>query len=170
MFEDRGDEDGRAEEELPVCGGEGRVVGEFPCQRAENGGSRGVSVVEERVDVGEEAVADVHGHLTRFDDGRPDVRLLANRSEFVVVAVKWEECRELHPPITQLLISIPIKPARIHAEHRDPEQLEVESLRDAEEHVQPLRVVVAAPMAGPFPSTGECGAADDEGPFGRKHF
>ena len=46
LREDGRDEDGRAEEELAVCRGEGGVVGEFPCQGPHDGGAGVVCQVE----------------------------------------------------------------------------------------------------------------------------
>ena len=46
LGEDGGDEDCGAEEELTCSVGEGGVVGEFPAERAHDGGACGVSGVE----------------------------------------------------------------------------------------------------------------------------
>lgn len=76
LGEDGGDEDGGAEEELTVCGREGGVVWEFPCQGAHDGGAGVVREVEEGVHVWEKLVADVHRCLAGVDDGGPYVGFL----------------------------------------------------------------------------------------------
>lgn len=165
LYEDRSDEDGGPEEELAVRGGQGGVIWELPREGAHDGSASGVSVVEEGVHVGEELEADRHCGFGGVDDGGPDVGFLVDGVEIVVVAVEGEESGELHPPVTEFLVRVPLETAGIDAEHGDAEEGEGEGLRDGEEHVRPEGEVIAAPVAGQGTGAGEGGAADNEGAF-----
>lgn len=80
---------------ISVC--EAGIVGEFPRERAHDGGPGGVGEVECRVDVREESVADCSGGFGSGGNRGPAVGLLRDGGEDVVVPVEGEEGGELHP-------------------------------------------------------------------------
>lgn len=54
-----------------------------------------------------------------------------------MVSVEREEGASLHPPITQLLVTVSAKPTGVDAKHWDSEEGEGEGLRDGEEEMGP---------------------------------
>ena len=117
--------------------------------------------------VGEHAVADLDGRARRSCYAVPPVWLLGNRTKDVVVPVERKERAELHPPVAQLLVRVVVEPARVRADHRDLEELELEHALDVVMQVRPSREVVPQPMARPLARGGERRARDDEGTFTR---
>lgn len=69
-------------------------------------------VVEESIHVRQQRVPNLHSPLGRFSNGSPDVSLLRVGRERVVVAVKWEESRDLHPAVAELFVTVPVEPGR----------------------------------------------------------
>ncbi len=85
-----------------------------------------------------------------------------------MVSVEGEEGGELHPAIAEFFVGVPVKAARVDAEHGYAEEGEREGLRDREEHVGPAGVIVSTPVAGKHPTTCECGASNYKGSFARE--
>lgn len=73
--------------ELRLDAGERCVVGEFPRERAQDGFAGGVRAVEERVGVGEQAVADVHDAARGLGRRGPAVGFLRDGVAVVVVSL-----------------------------------------------------------------------------------
>ena len=80
--------------------------------------------VEERVNIRQELIADVHGRFTGVDDGGPDVGFLWVSSQGIVVPIEGKEGGELHPAIAEFFIRVAVEPTGINAEHWDPEETE----------------------------------------------
>ena len=72
-----------------------------------------MGLVEKRVDVRQERVADLHGGLRSRGDGRPAERLLRNGRKNIVVAIEGEEGGELHPAGADLGICVAVEAAVI---------------------------------------------------------
>lgn len=97
-----------------------------------------MSLIEKRIHVGKKGVANLHRSFRRLNDRGPDIGFLRIGGKDVVVAVKGEECRELHPSIAELHVGISVETAGICAEHRDAEDSERESLRNGKKHRVPF--------------------------------
>lgn len=165
LVKDWGYQDCRAEEELPVCGRERRVVSKFPGQSAHDGITGVVGEVKEGVHVGKKLVADIHCCFTSVNDGRPDICFLRVGGESIVIPIEGEKGRELHPAIAELFVSVSVEAAGVNAEHRDAEKTECQGLRNAEEHVCEEACVIAAPVTSPFTGARERRASNNKGPF-----
>ena len=70
-----------------------------------------MSEIECRVDVWKEEVTDIDSCFGSFCDTGPDVRFLGDGGENVVVTVKREEGRELHPAVAEFLVGVAVKTA-----------------------------------------------------------
>ena len=73
----------------------------------------------------------------------PAVRLLGNRTHFIVVSIEWRECRQLHPAVAQLLICIAIETTRVRPNEGDLEDLKLKDALNTEVHIPPFAEVVA---------------------------
>lgn len=78
-------------------------------QSSHDSRSGSVCVIEKSIHVRQQRVPNLHSPLGRFSNGRPDISLLRVGGERVVVAVKWEESRDLHPAVAQLFITVSIE-------------------------------------------------------------
>ena len=84
-----------------------------------------------------------------------------------MVPIERHERAHLHPPIAELLVRVVVEPARVRADHRDLEELELEHALDVVVQVRPLGEVVSQPVARLLPRGRERRARDDEGAFAR---
>lgn len=95
--QDGNDHDSGSEKKLTVNGREGRIVWELPGQGPHDGAAGRVGEIEKRVHIREDLEADVHGCFGGVDDAGPGIGFLRVGSEGVVIPVKGEERRQLHP-------------------------------------------------------------------------
>ena len=72
-----------------------------------------MSLLEEGVHVREKGEADGHGGLRCRRHTAPNIRLLRNGTECIVVTVEGEESAELHPAIAEFFVGVSVEATSI---------------------------------------------------------
>jgi len=157
------DQDGAAEEKLPVVGEDVCVGRVLKKQGPDNSDTLHVGLVVQGVIKRKEGVADAQGDPGHLSHSRPEVRLLWDGTKGVVVPGKGVKGAELHPPGAELLSGILDEAADISPDVRNTKDLEVEHARDGIVEVDPLRVVVTGPMASVTTGARISRAAENKG-------
>jgi hypothetical protein len=85
-----------------------------------------------------------------------------------VIPVEGKEGRELHPAIAEFFVSIAVETACVDTKHGNAKEREGKRLWDGEKHVQPLRGIIATPMASPHTTPWKGRSPDDEWSFIRE--
>ena len=183
LVENRADKDAWAEEELVLNIVRLRVVWVVEEQRLQGGCSVGVLLVEGRIEVIKQTVANVDRVLRRLGDEGPAVELLRDRGVAVMVAVERIECSKCGPSRAQSLSRVPSKSANVRPDHWDLEDRgKAKHSWDREPIMRPFAMgvrermsdrrgdsknvpeVVTEPLANLCASTGKGRASNDHRP------
>src|SRR5215207_994802 len=161
-----GDEQGVAEEELVVGGVGGLVPRVLEEEGTEDGGAGPVALLEEGVEVGEEALPELD-HLAVYRlVGLPEgPRLLAAGAYGGVVPAEGLEDAELRPPGQEFGVRVAPEAADVHPGPADAGEPQVLELGHAHPQVLPPGGVVPRPLHRVALEAGVAGACDYERPL-----
>lgn len=83
------------------------------------------------------------GNAARLGHAVPHIWFLRDSTLLVVVPEERSECSCLHPPITKLLVGVPVESTAVSSNHWHLEELELEHALDHVMEVCPLAEIIA---------------------------